>query len=616
MSDMCGITGWIDWKADLTRERRTLEAMTAALANRGPDATGMYLTQHAGLGHRRLTIIDPEGGAQPMTRRYGDRTYTIVYNGELYNTAEVRRELETRGHTFFTRSDTEVLLVSYIEWGPACVEQLNGIFAFGVWEEHAQRLYLARDRMGVKPLFYAHRGGALLFASELKSLLANPLVLPEVDSEGLSEVLFLGPSRTPGHGVFRGVSELRPGHWLLHEQNQTRVHQYWALESRPHTDDLERTASTVRDLVTDAVRRQLVSDVPIGTLLSGGLDSSIITALAAGEFRAAGHPLQTWTIDYRDNDQYFQASAFQPDSDAYWARRVNDLLDTEPHEVVIDTPELVESLKTAVAARDLPGMADVDSSLYLFCKAIKQELTVVLSGECADEVFGGYPWFRQSEALESDTFPWVRLLPERTALLHPALRSRLNPGAYVADRYHQTVAEVPRLPGEDPVESRRRTMFYLNLNWFMATLLDRKDRMSMAAGLEARVPFCDHRIVEYVWNIPWSMKMCDDREKGILRRAMRGVLPDDVLYRRKSPYPKTHNPAYCEAVRNWVLELLDDPGAPLHQIVDATAVRELARKEAPASGMPWFGQLMSLPQLFAFYGQIDTWLRTYKVSLV
>ncbi|HLN64141.1 MAG TPA: asparagine synthase (glutamine-hydrolyzing) [Symbiobacteriaceae bacterium] len=613
---MCGITGWIDWKADLTRERRTLEAMTAALANRGPDATGMYLTQHAGLGHRRLTIIDPEGGAQPMTRRYGDRTYTIVYNGELYNTAEVRRELETRGHTFFTRSDTEVLLVSYIEWGPACVEQLNGIFAFGVWEEHAQRLYLARDRMGVKPLFYAHRGGALLFASELKSLLANPLVLPEVDSEGLSEVLFLGPSRTPGHGVFRGVSELRPGHWLLHEQNQTRVHQYWALESRPHTDDLERTASTVRDLVTDAVRRQLVSDVPIGTLLSGGLDSSIITALAAGEFRAAGHPLQTWTIDYRDNDQYFQASAFQPDSDAYWARRVNDLLDTEPHEVVIDTPELVESLKTAVAARDLPGMADVDSSLYLFCKAIKQELTVVLSGECADEVFGGYPWFRQSEALESDTFPWVRLLPERTALLHPALRSRLNPGAYVADRYHQTVAEVPRLPGEDPVESRRRTMFYLNLNWFMATLLDRKDRMSMAAGLEARVPFCDHRIVEYVWNIPWSMKMCDDREKGILRRAMRGVLPDDVLYRRKSPYPKTHNPAYCEAVRNWVLELLDDPGAPLHQIVDATAVRELARKEAPASGMPWFGQLMSLPQLFAFYGQIDTWLRTYKVSLV
>ena len=613
---MCGITGWIDWKADLTRERRTLEAMTAALANRGPDATGIHRTQHAGLGHRRLTIIDPEGGAQPMTRRYGDRTYTIVYNGELYNTAEVRRELETRGHTFFTRSDTEVLLVSYIEWGPACVEQLNGIFAFGVWEEHQQRLYLARDRMGVKPLFYAQRGGALLFASELKSLLANPLVRPEVDSEGLSEVLFLGPSRTPGHGVFRGVSELRPGYWLLHDQNQTRLHQYWALESRPHTDDLETTVATVRDLVTDAVRRQLVSDVPIGTLLSGGLDSSVITALAAGEFRAAGRPLQTWTIDYRDNDQYFQASAFQPDSDAYWARRVNDLLETEPHEVVIDTPELVESLKTAVTARDLPGMADVDSSLYLFCKAIKRELTVVLSGECADEVFGGYPWFRQPEALESDTFPWVRLLPERTALLHPALRSRLDPVSYVADRYHQTVAEVPRLHGEDPVESRRRTMFYLNLNWFMATLLDRKDRMSMAAGLEARVPFCDHRIVEYVWNIPWSMKMCDDREKGILRRAMSGILPDDVLYRRKSPYPKTHNPAYCEAVRNWVLELLDDPGAPLHQIVDAAAVRELARKEAPASGMPWFGQLMSLPQLFAFYGQVDTWLRTYKVSLV
>jgi asparagine synthase (glutamine-hydrolysing) len=616
MKPMCGITGWIDWKADLTRERGTLEAMTQALANRGPDATGTHVTRHAALGHRRLTIIDPAGGAQPMTRRYGDRTYTIVYNGELYNTSDVRRELKTRGHTLFTRSDTEVLLVAYIEWGPACVDQLNGIFAFGVWEEHEQRLYLARDRMGVKPLFFARRGDALLFGSELKALLANPLVQPEVDDEGLSEVLFLGPSRTPGHGVFRGVQELRPGCWMLHDQAGTRTYQYWSLESRPHTDSLEATAETVRDLVTDAVRRQLVSDVPIGTLLSGGLDSSLITALAAGVFKEEGRPLQTWTIDYRDNDRYFQASSFQPDSDAYWAKRVNDLLGTEPNAVVIDTPELVASLKTATLAHDLPGMADVDSSLYLFCKAIKSKLTVVLSGECADEVFGGYPWFRQPEALDGNTFPWVRMVPERTALLHPALRSRLDPGAYIAQRYHQTVDEVSRLPGEDPAEARRRTMFYLNLNWFMATLLDRKDRMSMAAGLEARVPFCDHRIVEYVWNIPWAIKMCDDREKGILRRAMRGVLPDDVLYRRKSPFPKTHNPAYYEAVRDEVLQILADPGAPLHQIVDVTAVRELAGKEAPASGMPWFGQLMGLPQLFAFYLQIDTWMRTYKVRLV
>ncbi|HYF77252.1 MAG TPA: asparagine synthase (glutamine-hydrolyzing) [Symbiobacteriaceae bacterium] len=612
---MCGITGWIDWNENLTRQRAVLEAMTATLAARGPDASGVHLSRHAALGHRRLTIIDPAGGAQPMTRRYGDRTYTIVYNGELYNTADLRQELEVRGHTFLSHSDTEVLLVAYIEWGPDCVDQLNGIFAFGVWEEHTQRFFLARDRMGVKPLFYARRGDALLFGSELKALLAHPLVEPVVDEEGLSEVLFLGPSRTPGHGVYRGVEELRPGHWLLYDRTGCKTRQYWALQSRPHTDDLATTVETVRHLVTDAVRRQLVSDVPIGTLLSGGLDSSIITALAAQHFAAEGRELTVYTIDYRDNDQYFQASDFQPNSDSPWARRLAEQLGVRQRVVEFDTPELVESLVTATMARDLPGMADVDSSLYLFCREIKRELTVVLSGECADEVFGGYPWFHQPELLGSGSFPWIRMLSDRAALLNPALRSRLKPEEYVGDRYRQTVAEVPLLDGEDPLEAQRRIMFYLNLNWFMATLLDRKDRMSMAAGLEARVPFCDHRIVEYVWNIPWAMKTVDGREKGILRRAMQGVLPDDVLSRKKSPYPKTHNPAYYAAVRGWVEQILADPASPLHQIVDAGAVRALAAQDAPASGTPFFGQLMGVPQLFAYLGQINTWMKAYGVTI-
>ncbi|HWI65372.1 MAG TPA: asparagine synthase (glutamine-hydrolyzing) [Symbiobacteriaceae bacterium] len=612
---MCGITGWIDWDVDLTKHRATLEAMTQTLAPRGPDANGIYLTRSAALGHRRLTIIDPVGGAQPMSRRYGDHTYTIVYNGELYNTAEVRTDLESRGHTFLSRSDTEVVLVAYVEWGPDCVDRLNGIFAFGIWEEHNQRFFLARDRMGVKPLFYSLRGGTLLFGSELKALLANPLVQPVVDEEGLSEILFLGPSRTPGHGVYRGVQELRPAHWMLHDRSGTRINRYWELQSRPHTDDLETTTETVRELVMDAVQRQLVSDVPIGTLLSGGLDSSIITALAARTFQAEGRQLTAYTIDFRDNDRHFQSSDFQPDPDSPYARRLAQHLGIRQQVVTIDTPELVDSLATAARARDLPGMADVDSSLYLFCREIKKELTVVLSGECADEVFGGYPWFHKPELLNTGTFPWIRMLSARASLLNSALLSRLKPDEYVAERYRQTVAEVPQLPGEDPVEAQRRTMFYLNLNWFMATLLDRKDRMSMAAGLEARVPFCDHRIVEYVWNIPWAMKTVDDREKGILRRAMRGILPDEVLYRKKSPYPKTHNPAYYNAVRSWVLQILDDTSSPLHQIVDANRVRELAAHDAPASGVPFFGQLMGIPQLFAYLGQMDTWLRENGVVI-
>lgn len=615
---MCGITGWIDWDADLTSQRPTIEAMARTLAARGPDDEGFWISTAAALGHRRLTVVDPVGGAQPMVRHAGEHTYVIVYNGELYNTAELRSELESRGHLFRGHSDTEVLLAAYMEWGPSAVERLNGIFAVAIWSEREQRLFLGRDRMGVKPLFHAERGSAFLFGSELKALLAHPYVEPEVDGEGLAEIFYLGPSRTPGHGVYRGVSELKPAHCMTVDREGIRTWRYWRLESRPHEDSLECTSERVGELVQDAIERQLVSDVPIATLLSGGLDSSVITAVAAERFHREGRgPLHTWSIDYVDNDQYFQASSFQPNADAPWVERVSAHLETVHHHILVDTPELVDALRTAVLARDLPGMTDVDSSLYLFCRKIKQEVTVVLSGECADEIFGGYPWFHQPDALASSTFPWVRMVRERAGLLNPALglTGQIDPQEYIAQRYRETLAEVPRLEGEEPAEARRREMFYLNMAWFMQTLLDRKDRMSMAASLEARVPFCDHRIVEYVWNIPWAMKSCDGREKGILRRAMRSVLPPDVIERRKSPYPKTHNPGYYRAVREWCLGLLADPASPLHSVVDAAAVRRLAAPEAPASGMPWFGQLMGLPQLLAYLGQVDTWLREYRVSI-
>jgi asparagine synthase (glutamine-hydrolysing) len=591
--------------------------MVGTLERRGPDAKGLWLSPRAALGHRRLAVVDPVGGSQPMLRKVGDRLYVLTYNGELYNTAALRTELETRGHHFETQSDTEVLLVAFIEWGAHCVEKLNGIFAFGIWDDAAQELFLARDRFGVKPLFYTQRETSFLFGSELKVLLKHPLVPARMDRAGLSEILFLGPSRTPGSGVFQGIAELRPGHFLRLTPDGLQIRTYWQLESRPHQDDQRTTVATVRELVTDAIRRQLVSDVPLATLLSGGLDSSTITAVAARAFEAEGRPpLHTWSIDYVDNDQHFQANAFQPNADAPFIRQVSDCLGTVHHSMLIDTPELVGALKEATLARDLPGMADIDASLLLFCRAIKEQYTVVLSGECADEVFGGYPWFHRADLLTARSFPWVRSLSERVALLRPEWQRTLDATGFVQERYEASVAACPKLPGEDPLEARRREMFYLNLHWFMATLLDRKDRMSMAVGLEARVPFCDHRIVEYVWNIPWAMKMADGREKGILRLAVDGLLPDEIVYRKKSPYPKTHNPAYFRAVRDWALQLLDDPTSPLHQIWEADAVRALAEQEASASGLPWFGQLMGTAQFFAFLGQVDTWMRHYKVELV
>ncbi|MCX7921534.1 MAG: asparagine synthase (glutamine-hydrolyzing) [Clostridia bacterium] len=613
---MCGIAGWIDFKADLSQHKSIIEEMTKTLVPRGPDAEGIWTSSHAALGHRRLIVVDPAGGIQPMVRKQGDSTYVLIYNGELYNTMDLRKELEAKGHIFYSNSDTEVLLVSFIEWGPDCVDHLNGIFAFGVWNEKEQSLFLARDRFGVKPLFYAVRESSLIFASELKAILKHPFVKPEIDSEGLAEIFALGPARTPGHGVFKNVSEVRPSHCMIYNAQGLHKHKYWSLESYPHTDSLEETIQKVRDLVIDTIERQLVSDVPVCTFLSGGLDSSAISALAAKHFKNTNRgQLHTFSIDYVDNDIYFKPSDFQPNSDAPWVKRMSTEFDTLHHYITIDTPQLVKALVDAVEARDLPGMADVDSSLWLFCREIKKSHVVGLSGECADEVFGGYPWFHKKDALEANTFPWSRTMAERTKVLSPDIINFISPEDYVSRRYRETLDEVPRLQGEDPLEARRREMFYLNINWFMSTLLDRKDRMSMASGLEVRVPYCDHRLVQYVWNIPWSMKALGGREKGLLRQALKGILPDDVLERRKSPYPKTHNPAYEKAVHSWLLDILNDSSSPLLSLVDIKSIRQIASNESDY-GKPWFGQLMATPQLFAYLIQIDTWMRKYNVSIV
>ena len=447
--------------------------------------------------------------------------------------------------------------------------------------------------------------------------MAHPSVKPRVDRDGLAEIFIMGPARTPGHGVFSGISELKAGHSMIFSRRGLEVQQYWTLKSMPHLDDFDTTVHRVRELLEDTVRRQLVADVPVCTLLSGGLDSSALTALACHTYQREGlGQVHTYSVDYLDNDRYFKANSFQPNADASWVRRVSDFLGTIHHEIILDTPDLAGSLPHATISRDLPGMADVDTSLYLFCREIKKGATVALSGECADEVFGGYPWFYREEMIHSPAFPWAPKPEVRMEWLSPTLKAKINLQEYVHDRYQEALAEVPALAGEDKESARMREIFYLSLTRWMPTLLDRKDRMSMAFGLEVRVPFCDHRLVEYVWNVPWHMKNYQNREKGLLRHALTGVLPDDVLWRKKSPYPKTHNPSYLNAVRTWVLKILDDPTSPLLDLIDVKQIRSLAEMESTAINIPWFGQLMSQPQLFAYLIQTDTWLRKYKVEYI
>lgn len=605
----------INWQHDVRSEKTTLRNMADTLTSRGPDDSQVWLSQHAAFGHKRLAVVDPEGGKQPMIKEHNNMTYTLVYNGELYNTQELRKELKGKGHQFTTTSDTEVLLTAYIEWNEECVRYLNGIYAFGVWDSAEQQLFMARDRLGVKPLFFLESHGRFIFGSELKAILAHDDVNAEVDYSGLAEIFGLGPSRTPGHGIFKGFKELRPGHALTFSKDGLKVWRYWNMKSREHTDTVDETAKKVKSLFVDAVERQLIADVPVSTFLSGGLDSSAITAIASNNFKANDRGLlPTFSVDYEGNDQYFKVSKFQPSSDQPWIEKVADHFSTDQHNEVITGFELADLLKEAVELRDQPGMADIDSSLLWFCRKIKEHTTVSLSGECADEIFGGYPWFHDISSKQGETFPWMKSLDSRIDLLLPEWQKKLNLKSYVMDRYKETINETPRLAGESDEDARRRELLYLNMHWFMAQLLDRKDRMSMGASLEVRVPFADHKLVEYVWNIPWSMKNLHGREKGILRKALEGLLPEDVLYRKKTPYPKTFQPEYTRQVVNWMKDILADSESPLFNFVRRDRIEAIVKSEGKEFTDPWYGQLMTGPQLIAHLCQIDYWLRTYDVK--
>ncbi len=609
---MCGIAGEICFNRDVRDDHEYLSAMQKALGRRGPDQSGMYVTSTAGLVHTRLAVIDLENGCQPMQFSQGGETFILIYNGELYNTEEIRADLLLLGYTFVGHSDTEVLLKAYMAWGKECVNRFNGIFAFAIWKENAQTLFFARDRIGVKPFFYYYRNNTFLFGSELKALLCHPMVEAKLDDNGLAEILLLGPGRTPGCGVFADVSELKAGQCGLFTKERLRIDTYWQLADRPHEDTYEQTIEKVRELVTDAIHRQLVSDVPVCTFLSGGLDSSIISALADQHFFTLGQRLHTFSISFKDNQKYFQAGKFQPNSDEEYIRLMTKALHAQHHDIVVDTPELVDALFEAVDARDLPGMADVDASLLLFCREIKKQGTVALSGECADEIFGGYPWYTDPAIRSRDGFPWAQSTAYRASFLQDDFANRFPVERFVQARYEKTCARASKLPGTSPEEARMKEMMKLNLDWFMQVLLDRKDRMSMYSGLEVRVPYCDYRIAEYLYAVPWSMKYEDGVEKSLLRKAMDGLLPKEVLWRKKSPYPKTHHPAYTAAVSKLLKDLLESEEEPLYRLVKKESLQRLLTDQQP---WPWFGQLMTGPQTVAYFLQVNYWLKKYKVQL-
>ncbi len=616
---MCGIAGFCNIKADYTKDflkwSHVLNDMKQALMHRGPDDEGDMLYAQAGLAHRRLSIIDLSRGKQPMTREKSGCSYTIVYNGELYNTVELRDNLINMGYLFKTHCDTEVILVGYMALGIDFIKQMNGIFSFAIWDENSYTLSLVRDRLGVKPLFYTVLNDTLIFGSEIKALFEYPGFRPRIDSRGLCEVFGLGPAKSYGYGVFKDVYEVLPGNLILYNQSGLHEEAYWSLTSAPHEDSLPETIEKTSYLLKDAVTRQMISDIPICTFLSGGVDSSLVTAICANELKLHNRQLETYSFDFVDNDKHFKSNSFQPSQDRPYVDIMVGQVGSKHTYLECDNLDLADNLYHAVDARDLPNMADVESSLLYFCKKVASRIKVALTGECADEIFGGYPWFHNPEVMSAEGFPWSRNLETRKQLLSDDLLAGIDLNEYVRATYEKSVAETPRLAGEDKTQTRRREIAYLNLKWFMVTLLDRMDRCSMYSGLEARVPFADHRIIEYVWNVPWEMKSPNGLVKGLLREAGRGLVPDEILFRRKSPYPKTYHPDYEKLLGNRLLDIISDPNAPIRPLVDEKKIKTFLASPSDY-GKPWYGQLMAGPQMIAYLLQINYWLEKYHIELV
>lgn len=606
---MCGIAGLLSANIDLRERLPLIESMSQSLKMRGPDGNGAFIKPYAALIHRRLSVIDPEKGKQPM--QFGK--YTIVYNGEIYNTEELRNELKAFGYEFETHCDTEVILKAYHKWKEKACKKLNGIFAFAVWDDEDKELFLCRDRIGVKPLYYSEKDGIFAFASRIKTLLLIPEITSAVDRDGLNEIFMLGPAKTIGTAVFKDIHELPPAAYMIYSEGKSTIKEYWKLEAKEHTEDRDETIEHTKFLVKDAIERQLVSDVPLCTFLSGGLDSSIISRIACDYYRKNGSTLNTYSVDYIDNDKYFKSSLFQPNKDSDFIDMISDYIGSKHHNIMLDNKEVAEALIDSTYARTLPGFTDVDSSLLLFCREVKKEHTVALSGECADEIFGGYPWYHNKDILFEETFPWSRSTDVRKSILKDGLLP--NGEEYVHNRYTETVNRTSYLDSDNRTEKRMREMFRLNLDWFMQTLLVRKDVMSMESSLEVRVPFCDYRIVEYAYNMPWNIKSLDGREKGVLRKAFEDVLPYEITWRKKSPYPKTHNPVYFKAVCRMISTVLSDKTTPLYEMLNLEEIKKLM-DNPDALSAPWYGQLMRGPQVLAYIIQIYYWIKDNNVTFI
>lgn len=538
----------------------------------------------------------------------------LAFDGGIYNFEELKRELTGRGIPIVKGDVPELCLKGYQEYGEDFFKKINGTFALALWDGKERKAILCRDKIGVKPLYYTRLKNKIFFGSTIQDVLENSGIEAVVTTEGLCEIFALGPAKSRTADIFQGISEVLPAQYVVFQEGKLQKRIYWKLESFAHKDSFPETVEKTAWLLKDAVKRQMQADTPVSTFLSGGIDSSLVTAICAKELKKQGQQLDTFSFDFEGNRKYFKANAFQPSQDRPWVEKMVQYADTKHRYLECDNDDLVAYLYKAVDAADLPCMADVEGSMLYFCEQTAKERKVVLTGEGADEIFGGYPWFYKEESFAMRAFPWSFDMKPRQTLLADTWIERLPMEEYAREAYEKTIEDTPALEGETGREKRRREISYLNLKWFMATLLDRMDRTSRACGLDARVPFADERIVQYLWNVPWDMKYRNHTVKGLLRFAGEGLLPKDVLWRKKSPYPKTYNPFYEKLLGEELKGVLARPDAPVKQFLDEKKVKRFLSSPSDY-GKPWYGQLMAGPQMLAYMLQVNYWLEKYKIKI-
>lgn len=596
--------------------RDTIHKMSEALIKRGPDHQEYHLFTHGAFCHNALFSgsIHPQipCKTQPVTKRLCNNIYTLFYDGYVTNLIELKKKLEEEGEDTADLSQEELLLFAFQTYGPEFVKQLDGAFALVVYDETKNLIYLFRDQLGLRPLYYMFIDKTLIFASEPKGIFAYPNITPTVTREGLNEIFSMGPARSLGKSAFKNLFELKAGHFLVYGRDQMYEECYHQFRFREHTDSYPDTVDHVNELLGRSIEVLSYTDSAPASLLSGGLDSSVITAELVKR-NSDDNSVKTFSFDFIGSRQHFKANNFQPSLDAPYVHQMADALRTDHTTLVCGNTEQYEYLKQSVIAHDLPAMGDIDSSLLYFCEKIAPSHHTIFTGECADELFAGYPWYHKAEMYEADTFPWSIDTSPRKELLNNDFISVLDMDSYIHEQYQHACAEIFYPDSKDASLLHSKTM-YLTMRYFMQTLVNRTDRAASANSLDIRVPFADFSLAEYLFNVPYEMKAKDGEVKHLLREYAKGLLPEEIRVRRKSPYPKTYDPGYEALLSTALLKVISDSNSPLLEFVDKNKVYSFCQNTKDY-GRPWYGQLMAGPQLMAYYLQINYWLQKYQIKV-